>query len=187
LGTASYWNVQAGGKTAENAAWSYSDPDPEVPDLKDHIAFKWNKMDAWFEESEEVFVHPRDPYHRIDVLHSSRHIEVILGGEKVAESRRPALLFETGLPARYYLPKLDVRMDLLAPSETITHCPYKGDASHFSAKFHGKTYRDIAWSYTFPHPEMFKIQNLICFYDERVDAVFVDGQEQEKPHTPWAN
>jgi uncharacterized protein (DUF427 family) len=131
-------------------------------------------------------VHPRDPYHRVDVLNSSRHVRVIVGGEAVADSRRPRILFETGLPMRLYLPRMDVRMDLLTPSETVTACPYKGRTVHFDLTRDGRTWSDIAWSYPFPIPECPKIENLVCFYDERVDAVEVDGETLAKPVTPWS-
>lgn len=137
LGLASYWNVRVGDQLAENAAWSYLQPFPGGPNLEGFFAFDWAKMEAWFEEDEEVFVHPRDPFHRIDVIHSSRHIRVVVGGETVAETHRPVLLFETGLPTRYYLPMLDVRMDLLVPSDTHTGCPYKGTASYYSLEVGG--------------------------------------------------
>ncbi len=130
-GLASFYSVKVGDRVAEKAAWRYLQP--ERPDLKDYVAFYWDKMDAWFEEDDEVFVHPRDPYHRVDVLNSSRHVKVIVGGEVVAETTRPRLLFETGLPTRYYIPKLDVRLDLLTPTNTSTRCPYKGKASYWTA------------------------------------------------------
>src|ERR1700682_4025476 len=114
-GLASFYSVKVGDRIAEKAAWRYLDP--ERPDLKDYVAFYWDKMDAWFEEDDEVFVHPRDPYHRVDVLNSSRHVKVVVGGEVVAESTRPRLLFETGLPTRYYIPKRDGRLDLRAPAK----------------------------------------------------------------------
>jgi len=143
-------------------------------------------MDAWFEEDDEVFVHPRDPYHRVDVLNSSRHVKVIVGGEVVAETTRPRLLFETGLPTRYYIPKLDVRLDLLTPTNTSTRCPYKGKASYWTVNLGGKEFTDIVWGYPAPIPECPKIENLLCFYDEKVDAVYVDGELQPKPVTPWS-
>jgi uncharacterized protein (DUF427 family) len=98
-GEATFYSVKVGNRTAEKAAWRYLQP--ERADLKDCVAFYWDKMDAWFEEDDEVYVHPRDPYHRVDVLNSSRHVKVIVGGEVVAETTRPRLLFETGLPTRY--------------------------------------------------------------------------------------
>jgi uncharacterized protein (DUF427 family) len=145
-GEASYWSVAVGDRVARNAVWSYQDPLPERGDIKGYLALYWNRMDAWFEEDDEVFAHPRDPYHRVDVLSSSRHVRVALAGETLAETRRPWLLFETGLPTRYYLPKADVRMDLLAATESETQCPYKGKARYWSATVGDTVEEDIAWS-----------------------------------------
>ena len=108
---------------AQHAAWSYPTPQGEHAPLKDHLAFEWSKLDAWFEEDDEVFSHPRDPYHRVDALRSSRRVRVEVEGQVVAETSRPCLLFETGLPVRYYIPKLDVRLELLEPSAKTTRCP----------------------------------------------------------------
>ncbi len=127
-GTASYWTIAVGDKVAENAVWGYPEPFEEVAAIKDFVAFYWNRVDAWYEEDEEIFVHPRDPYKRVDVLDSSRSVQVVVGGQVVAETRRARFLFETRLPTRYYIPPEDVRMDLLVPSETVTRCPYKGKA-----------------------------------------------------------
>jgi uncharacterized protein (DUF427 family) len=132
-----------------------------------------------------VFVHPKDPFHRVDVLNSSRRVRVELDGVALAESRRPRLLFETGLPIRYYLPKVDVRLDLLEPSDTVTRCPYKGTTEHFHARVGDRLHEDVAWVYPTALPESAKIENLICFYDERVD-VTVDGVAQPKPVTAWS-
>jgi uncharacterized protein (DUF427 family) len=183
-GEATFYSVKVGDRIAEKAAWRYLQP--ERPELKDYIAFYWDKMDTWFEEDDEVFVHPRDPYHRVDVLNSSRHIKIVVGGEVVAETRRPRLLFETSLPVRYYIPKVDVRLDLLTPTHTSTRCPYKGKASYWSVTVNGKEFKDIVWGYPAPIPECPKIENLLCFYDEKVDAVYVDGEKQERPVTPWS-
>jgi uncharacterized protein (DUF427 family) len=183
-GEASFYSVKVGDRVAEKAAWRYLQP--VRPDLKDYVAFYWDKMDAWFEEDDEVFVHPRDPYHRVDVLHSSRHVKVVIDGVVVAETKRPRLLFETGLPTRYYIPKLDVRLDLLTSTNTSTRCPYKGKAAYWSVNVNGTEFRDIVWSYPAPIPECPKIENLLCFYDEKVDAVYVDGELQPRPLTPWS-
>jgi len=121
-GHATFYSIKVDDRLAEKAAWRYLQP--ERDDLKDYVAFYWDKMDAWFEEDDEVFVHPRDPYHRVDVLNSSRHVKIVVGGEVVAETTRPRLLFETGLPTRYYIPKVDARLDLLTPTNTTTRCPY---------------------------------------------------------------
>jgi len=145
-GDASYWSVRVGDRVVRDAVWSYRQPLPERADIEGYLAFYWNRMDAWFEEDDEVFVHPRDPYHRVDVLSSSRHVRVAVAGTTLAETRRPWLLFETGLPTRYYLPKADVRMDLLAATESETQCPYKGKARYWSATVGDTVEEDIAWS-----------------------------------------
>jgi uncharacterized protein (DUF427 family) len=179
------WTLQVGERVAPNAAWSYLDPGPELAALKDHFAFYWSRMDAWFEEDDEVFVHPRDPYRRVDVLHSSRHVRVELDGQVIAESRRPRLLFESGLPTRYYLPKQDVRMDLLQPSAKTTRCPYKGEADYWSLRMGELFVPDIVWSYPAPIPECPKIEDLLSFFNERVDII-VDGELQPRPQTQWS-
>jgi uncharacterized protein (DUF427 family) len=183
---AACWTVRVGDRTAEHAAWEAVSARPERLALRDHVTFEWGKMDAWFEEDDEVYVHARDPYKRVDVLHSSRHVRVVVAGEVVAETRRPALLFETGLPTRYYLPKADVRMDRLVPTETETRCPYKGVASYYAARVGATEVADIAWCYRHPIPECSKIENLVAFYNERVDAIYVDGELQPKPRTRWS-
>ena len=185
-GDAAYWTVKVGGKIAENAAWAYPQPLPEAAFLKDYFAFYWDKMDTWYEEDEEVYVHARDPYKRVDALRSSHHVKVVVAGETVAESHRPLLLFETELPTRYYIPKVDVRMDLLVPSDTQTRCPYKGEAKYYSVKSGNKLVTDIAWYYPYPVPECPRIENLVCFYNERVDALYIDGKLQPKPQTQWS-
>lgn len=184
-GDARYWSVTVGDRVVENAVWNYPHPIEGCPDISGLAAFYWNKMDAWFEEDEEVFVHPKDPYHRIDVLESSRHIEISVDGVKIADSHRPKLLFETGLPTRYYLPKLDVRVDLLQPSDSHTRCPYKGVASYWSLDAKGEMMKDLVWSYPTALPEVYKIAGLVCFYNERVD-LDVDGERQERPKTQWS-
>jgi len=183
--TMARWNLELGDRRIENAGWSYAEPDGERASLKDHIAFFWNKLDAWYEEDDEVFVHPRDPYHRVDVLNSSRHLKVVVGGLTVAETSRPRLLFETGLPTRYYIPKADVRMDLLEPSDTSTACPYKGRASYWSVRVDDKVFKDLVWGYPAPIPECPKIENLLSFYNEKLD-IYVDGELQPRPVTPWS-
>jgi uncharacterized protein (DUF427 family) len=142
-------------------------------------------MDAWFEEDEEVYVHPRDPYTRVDILPSSRHVEVVVNGVKVADSHQPRLLFETGLPTRYYLPLVDVRLDLLHPSSSTSRCPYKGTASYWCVEAGDQTVEDLVWIYRTPVQESVRIAGLACFYNEKVD-VYVDGELQERPHTKFS-
>jgi uncharacterized protein (DUF427 family) len=179
------YTLRVGGRVAENAAWSYAAPDAAHAALQGHIAFAWKAMDAWYEEDQEVFVHARDPYHRVDAVPSSRHVRVEVEGRMVADTMRPVLLFETGLPTRYYVPKLDVRMDLLEPTDTHSRCPYKGVASYWSLRLGDRVFADLAWSYPLPIPECPKIENLVAFYNEKVD-LYVDGDLQERPRTPWS-
>jgi uncharacterized protein (DUF427 family) len=184
-GEATYHSVRVGDRLAQDAVWRYPEPIPECPDISQHVAFCWNAMDSWWEEDDEVFVHARDPYKRVDVLRSSRHVRVELDGQTVAESRRPLLLLETGLPARWYLPRADVRQDVLRPSDTVTACPYKGRASYVSVDSGQALHGDIAWTYAAPIPECPKIEQAICFFNERVD-LFVDGELQPRPTTKWS-
>lgn len=185
-GDASYWTLEVGHKVAENAAWSYLEPSPECAGIKGAMAFEWKKMDAWYEEDEEIFVHPRDPYKRVDLLQSSRHIRVVVGGETVADTRRPRILFETYHPTRYYIPKEDVRMEQLEPSATTSRCPYKGLASYWSVRVGDRVFKDIVWSYPEPIPECPKVKDLLCFFQERGAAIHVDGEQAPVPKTRWS-
>jgi uncharacterized protein (DUF427 family) len=177
------FTVRAGGREAPGAALRYEDS--PIAELRDLVRLDWHAMDAWFEEDEEVFTHPRDPYTRVDILASSRHVRVEVDGETVAESSSPRLLFETGRPVRYYLPKTHVRLDLLIPTETVTHCPYKGRAEWWSVRTPNAVREDLAWSYRTPLPESQKIAGLVAFYNEKVD-IYVDGARQERPRTKFS-
>jgi uncharacterized protein (DUF427 family) len=175
-GDGKVFTVRAGGQERPGSAlWYEQSPFDE---LRATIRFDWSAMDAWFEEDEEVFTHPRDPNTRVDILPSSRHIRIEVDGVIVAESTKPTLLFETGLSTRYYLPKTDVRMDLLAPTSSSSHCPYKGEASYWSLTLGHRAVEDIAWSYRTPLPESQKAAGLVCFYPEKVD-LYVDGRLQQ--------
>lgn len=182
-GTAKVYSIVSEEFEVEGAVRGY-DESP-IEELAGTFTLDWKAMDHWFEEDEEVFVHPRDPYTRIDALRSSRHVRIDVDGVTVAESTRPTILFETGLPPRYYLPKTDVRMDLLFPSDSTTECPYKGTAEYWNLEVDGTAHEDIVWSYPFPAHESAPIAGLVCFYDEKVD-VTIDGMEQERPKTPFA-
>lgn len=185
-GEASYWSIQAGAKLAENAAWSYLDPPASCAAIKGHYAFQWKAMDAWREEEEEIFVHPRDPYKRVDALQSSRHVRVAIAGETVADTRRPRLVFETGHPVRYYIPLEDIHRQFLVSSATGSRCPYKGVASYWSVKIGAEVFQDLAWSYLDPIPECPKIKGLVCFFQERETTIFVDGEELPRLTTKWS-
>ncbi|CAA9408174.1 MAG: Protein of unknown function DUF427 [uncultured Rubrobacteraceae bacterium] len=181
-GDAAYWSVRAGDRIAENGVWGYPEPLDSAPHISGLVAFYFDAMDAWHEEDEEISIHPKDPYHRVDVLESSRRVRISLGGEVVAETDRPRILFETGLPPRYYIPPEDVRQGSLLASETITGCPYKGTASYYSVEAGGERAEDVVWYYPEPLPEARKARDHLCFYDEKVD-VELDGEPQTRPVT----
>jgi uncharacterized protein (DUF427 family) len=181
-GDAATYAIRAGGKLAVGAALRYEHSPSE--ELRDRIRIEWDAMDAWFEEDEEVYTHPRDPHRRIDILASSRHVRVEVDGTAIAESASPRLLFETGLPARFYLPKPHVRMDLLELSDTVTRCPYKGQAQTWSVRVGDRLHEDLAWSYPTPLSESERIAGLIAFYNEKVD-LFVDGVLRERPSSKF--
>jgi uncharacterized protein (DUF427 family) len=143
-------------------------------ELQDHIAFDWDKVDRWFEEDEEIFGHPRDPHHRVDVRPGSRTVEVGFGGETIASTRRGMFLFETGMPPRYYIPLEDVRANLLAPSSTSTICPYKGTASYWHLRVGGRAVDDAVWAYLDPLSDCPRIKGYLCFDPEKVDRLEVD-------------
>src|SRR5689334_1113984 len=172
------WRLVVKDRVAQNAARAYITSTGDRAALEGHLTLYWDAMDAWFEEDEQVFVHPRDPYTRVDTVHSSRHVRVEIRGVVVAETHRPVLLFETGLPTRYYIPKQDVRMDLLVPTSSVTRCPYKGVARYWSGPVGDEMIQDIVWSYPSPIPECPKIENLLSFYNERV-GLYVDGVLQD--------
>ena len=184
-GQARYWSVKVGDRVAENAVWNYPEPLEGAPPLADYLAFYWKKMDEWLEEDEPAIVHARDPYHRVDILQSSRHVRVMLGGEVVAESTRPLALFENGLPTRWYLPPEDVRTETLVESEKQTGCAYKGFASYWTVRAGGVEEEDVAWFYPEPTRDAERIRDRIAFFNERVD-IEVDGELQERPQTQWS-
>jgi uncharacterized protein (DUF427 family) len=183
LGTAELLDVSVDGQTVEKAARRYAES--PVTELRDAIRLEFRAMDEWLEEDEPIYVHPRDPYTRIDVLASSRQVRVEVDGVTLAESTSPRILFETNLPPRYYLPLSDVRMALLTPSRTETQCPYKGTATYWSVEVNGRSCPDFVWIYRTPIAESQKIAGLACFYNERVD-LYVDGVRQDRPRTQFS-
>lgn len=182
-GDATVYDVVVNGHAAKAAALRYLDS--PIPELRELVRLEWNAMDEWFEEDEPVYVHPRDPYKRVDILASSRHVVVEVDGVRVADSRSPRILFETSLPPRYYLPLTDVRMDLLRPSGTLTRCPYKGTASYWNLAIGDVEHEDLVWCYRSPVPESQKIAGLACFYNEKVD-IYLDGELLDRPSTPFS-
>jgi uncharacterized protein (DUF427 family) len=182
-GTATILDVTAGGRTAAGAALRYADS--PIGELRDAVRLDWDAMDEWLEEDEPVYTHPRDPYSRVDILASSRHVRVELDGVCLAESDGAHILFETGLPPRFYLPLTALRRDLLRPSDTVTHCPYKGSAAYWSVEVNGTVHDDLVWIYRTPLPESQKIAGMACFFNEAVDLI-IDGERWERPRTPFS-
>ncbi|MEV6016992.1 MULTISPECIES: DUF427 domain-containing protein [unclassified Streptomyces] len=183
-GSRIFYDLQLDGELLENAAWTFP-----APDLAGHIAFEWfgragRGLDHWYEEEEEIFIHPRDPHKRVDALASSRHVRVEIDGTLVADTVRPVLLFETGLPTRFYIPREDVRLELFVPTTNHTGCPYKGRADYWSWRGDAPVPPNVVWSYPDPLPAVGPIRNLLAFYNEAVD-ITVDGETLERPVTPF--
>ncbi|KAG7089449.1 hypothetical protein E1B28_011134 [Marasmius oreades] len=172
------YDIVVGSKTARGAVKAFKD-DSKLAGL---LRVDFKAMDAWFEEDEQVFVHPKDPYKRVDVLQSSRHVRVEVNGVEVANSHRPRFLYETGLPVRTYIPKTDCRLDLLVPSELTTQCPYKGIANYYNVKTvpDEEPVKNVVWWYRNPNLECAAINGFVAFYDEKVD-VWIDGEKQVDP------
>ena len=155
--------------------------DYDDSDLAGRVGIAFTALDRWLEEEAEVVAHPRDPFVRVDARPGSRHIRVLIDGEVVADSRRPVVLVETGLPVRWYLPPGDVRTDRMEPSDRRTLCAYKGEARYWSAP----GLPDVAWYYPDPLPEQAAIRGRIAFLGEHVD-IEVDGRRLERPVTKWS-
>jgi uncharacterized protein (DUF427 family) len=154
-----------------------------VDGLNGTVRFEWAALDSWFEEDEQVFVHPRNPYVRVDALRSARPVRVELDGVVLAESGSPVMVFETGLPTRYYVPRTVVDFSHLVPTDTVTECPYKGVTSgYWSVRIADAVHPDLGWSYDFPTRQLTPIAGMIAFYNEKVDIV-LDGQRLVRPKT----
>jgi uncharacterized protein (DUF427 family) len=180
-GSAKRYGLRVGDVERKGVAHLYAGD--RVPELANTVRFDWAAFDAWFEEDEQVFVHPRDPYTRVDTIRSTRSVRVESDGVVLAESLSPVMVFETGLPTRYYLDRTDVHFEHLAASDTVSRCPYKGQTTGYWSIADGE--RDIAWSYDFPTGQLQPIAGLIAFYNEKVDT-FLDGQPLERPHTHFS-
>lgn len=180
-GVATLYQVKAGGK--EGSAYAY--PEPKIEGLEGHVVFDWASMDHWFEEDEEVFTHARDPYTRVDILASSRRVRVEIDGVTVADTTNASFLFETHLPTRYYIPKTDVRMELLTPTDLATHCPYKGEARYWNVTVGEKVHENVVWGYDAPLPESQKVVGLVSFYNEKLD-IYIDEVLEGRPKTKFS-
>ena len=168
-------DLKADGGAREGVAFR-----PADDALSGYVITDFSAFDAWYEEDELNVAHPRDPFHRIDIVHSTRRVRIERDGAVLAESASPYMLFEPPLPVRYYLQASDVSLDLLTPSATRTYCAYKGQASYWSIDD-----EDIAWTYREPLREAAEVTDRIAFFNERV-TLRVDGRELERPVTPWS-
>ena len=165
------------------AAWTY--PEPAAGFLEGLVAFRWDALDEWFAEAEQLFGHPKDPYSRIDVCRTTRHVRVLLGGEVLADSRRARVLYEAALPPRWYLPAEDVDTARLVPSGHLTRCAYKGAASYWHVRAGGELVEDLVWSYPDPEHDAEPVRDMLCFFSEKVD-IELDGVVGERPQTQWS-
>ncbi|KAI2463716.1 DUF427-domain-containing protein [Annulohypoxylon bovei var. microspora] len=155
--------------------------------LKNMVRFEFGAADAWFEEDVPIYVHPKDPFRRVDVLHSTRSLEVRVAGELVAKTNSSYHLYETGLPCRYYIPPTAVKRNILKESETTTACPYKGEANYYEVWLQGAKVEDLVWYYKTPTLECANIAGCLCFYHEREEVeIKLDGEVLKQPKTPWS-
>ncbi len=185
LGTVARVGLRAAGLERPAAGRRYVAADDER--LVGTIRFEWDALDRWLEEDEEIFVHPRNPYARVDALRSTRAVRVELDGTVLADCAAPVMVFETGLPPRHYLERTAVDFTHLRPSDTVTACPYKGRTSgYWSVDVGGEVHPDLAWTYDFPTRQLLPIAGMIAFYDEKMD-VFVDGELQPRLQTPFSD
>jgi len=180
-GPARRHGLRVGETSRPKAAHLYTDGAREG--LAGTVRFQWAALDAWFEEDEEVFVHPRNPYTRVDAVRSTRAVRIELAGLVLAESVSPVMVFETGLPTRYYLDRTAVDFEHLRATATVTACPYKGRTSGCWSVLAGDAiHADLAWAYDFPTRQLLPIAGLVAFYNEKVDIV-LDGERLPRPKT----
>ena len=182
-GELAWRSLTIGDRVVPRAAWSY--PSPAADFLEGLIAFRWDALDEWFAEAEQLFGHPKDPYSRIDVCRTTRHVRVLLDGEVLADSRRARVLYEAALPPRWYLPAADVDVDRLVPSGHMTRCAYKGAASYWHVRVGGELVEDLVWSYPDPEHDALLVRDMYCFFSEKVD-IELDGVVVERPSTQWS-
>lgn len=174
-GDATYRTLRVGDREMPDALWAYPDPKPEAAWLAGYASLYWAAADAWFDEDEQVFGHLTDPFTRVDIRPTSRHVQVWAGDVLVAQSRSPLVLSETGLPARWYLDPADVRVPM-RPTATRTHCPYKGAASYWTLELPGgRDLVDAVWSYPEPLPESARIAGKVSLLHEEL-RTDVDGE-----------
>jgi uncharacterized protein (DUF427 family) len=183
-GTARRHGLRVGELARPAAARVYTDD--AIEGLAGTVRFDWAALDSWYEEDEEVFVHPRNPYVRVDALRSTRHVRVELEGVRLAESASTVMVFETGLPTRYYFNRTEVDFTHLEPTDTVTSCPYKGmTTGYWSIRIGDTVHKDLVWAYDFPTRQLIPIAGLVAFYNEKVDVI-VDGETLPRPVTHFS-
>jgi uncharacterized protein (DUF427 family) len=183
-GTARRHGLRVGDISRPSSVSVYTDD--AIAGLSGMVRFDWAALDAWFEEDEQVFVHPRNPYARVDALRITRRVRVELDGVVLAASSAPVMVFETGLPTRYYLNRTEVDFTHLVPTDTVTQCPYKGRTTgYWSVRIGDETHADLAWAYDFPTRDLLPIAGLIAFYNEKVDT-YVDDELIPRPATHFS-
>lgn len=184
-GTVAKVGLRAGGVERLGAGRHYLES--PIEGLAGTIRFEWDALDEWYEEDEQIFVHPRNPYARVDAIRSTRRVRIELDGLVLGETAAPVMVFETGLPTRYYLDRTAIDFSHLRPSDTVTSCPYKGRTTGYWSVQTGETLRrDLAWSYDFPTRQLLPIAGLVAFYNEKVD-VFLEGGLQPRPTTHFSD
>jgi uncharacterized protein (DUF427 family) len=170
LGPTSWFVVRAGDSVAERAAWQHVALPAHAAVLEGRIAFAWRAMEAFFEEDERIVGHAADAYHRNDIRSTSRHLVVQVGERVVADSTRPVVLYESGFAPRWYVPREDIDMSALTPSDGPTFCPYKGLASYYDVAGVARG----AWTYPAAWPEVDRLRNLVSFQQDKL-TVLIDG------------
>jgi uncharacterized protein (DUF427 family) len=174
LGETAWFEVVGDTRSAARGAWQHIDLPAHAAILEGKVALAWRAMDGFYEEDDRILGHAADPYHRIDIRHSSRHLLVRAGDRILADTTNPLVLYESGFAPRWYVPRDDVAADALVPSEQQTFCPYKGIASYYDIE--GS--RNAAWSYRAPLDDMAAIRELVSFEPDRVE-VMLDSQRLE--------
>jgi uncharacterized protein (DUF427 family) len=176
LGKTRWFNVVGGdGESKRRGAWSHVDPPAQAAALRGTVAFAWHAMDAFYEEDERILGHAADPYHRVDIRRTCRHLVVQHEGRVVADSNAPLVLYESGFAPRWYVPRADIAADALRAVEGQTFCPYKGLASYYDI---GDA-RNAAWSYRAPFAEVARVADLVSFYPKKV-RITIDGERLEE-------
>jgi len=170
LGATAWYTVRSGEQSTDRAAWQHTDLPPYAQVMEGRVAFAWRAMDSYYEEEERIVGHAADPYHRIDIRQTSRHLVVRHGDQVIADSHGPLVLFESGFAPRWYVPRADVNEAALTPVDGQTFCPYKGVCSYYDiADAH-----QAAWYYPQAWEEVKRITDMVSFEPDKVQ-IELDG------------